>query len=225
MWGWSLETWEAIAYWTLLVGAILGGAAVALTAFSSWVTIKTSAIIQREADQKIAEAKERGDEAHEQASKADERAATASKQAEAARLEQEKIRKENLELSIALEKEQADRLKLEGKLASRHLTQEQRIAIIASLKAEGSRFIIVTTKLGDREAGQYADELIAALEEAGAFLTKNVAGTISPPIYGVIISPREDTFLSRALDAAKIPYTRQGGNLPGITVGLKPPAL
>jgi hypothetical protein len=82
MWGWPLEWWDSIAYWTLIAGAISGGLAVALTAFSSWITIKTSAIVQRDADEKIAIARARGDEAHEQASKADERAAAASAQAE-----------------------------------------------------------------------------------------------------------------------------------------------
>lgn len=225
MWRWPLEIWDAIAYWTLLVGAILGGIAVALTALSSWITIKTSAIVQREADQKITEAKTRGDEAHERASKADERAAAASAQAEAARLEQEKIRKENLELSIALEKEHADRLKLEGKLASRKLTPEQRNAIVETLRAEGGGLIISTKKIGDQEAGQYADQLISVFKEAGALVNESFSGSISPPIYGLNITPRSETYLSKALDAAKIPYSRGAGNLPSITIGLKPPAF
>jgi hypothetical protein len=90
MLGWALDTWDTIAYWTLLIGAILGGIGVALTAFSSWVTMKTSSIIQTQADQKIAEAKSHGEKAHEQA--------------KAAQLEQEKIKNENLQLSINLEK-------------------------------------------------------------------------------------------------------------------------
>jgi hypothetical protein len=227
MWGWPLEWWDSIAYWTLIAGAISGGLAVALTAFSSWITIKTSAIVQRDADEKIAIARARGDEAHEQASKADERAAAASAQAEAARLEQDKIRKENLELSISLEKEKSERLKLEGKLASRHLTKEQRRAIISSLNGEPGPIIIAVTKLGDREAGQYADEIIAALKEISAIhLIENFSGTISPPVYGVVVSPMSDSYLTRALDAAQIVYSRRGGSLfPATIIGLKPPTL
>jgi hypothetical protein len=225
MWKWTLETWDTIAYWTLVWGAILVGFGVALTAFSSLVTVKTSAIVQREADQKIVEAKARGEEAHEQASRADERAAAASAQAEAARLEQEKIRKENLELSISLQKEQDERLKLQGKLASRRLSKEQRDAIITSLRAETGSKLIVATKLGDREAGQFADDLISAFKEAEVFVTVNYSSSTSPPFYGVIIKPRDNTYLSRALDAAGVPYSRAAGNLTSISIGLKPPAL
>jgi hypothetical protein len=213
MWGWPLEFWDRIAYWTLVMGSTFAGVGIVLTGFSSFVSMATSTIVQKAADDRIAVARARSDEAH--------------SQAEQARAEQEKIRQENLNLSISLERERVERLKLEGKLASRHLSADQRAAIVATLKAVSGGKPISLTKLGDKEAGDYAEEIGSALAEGGAFISASFSGVISPPRYGLTITPREDTFLSRALDAAKVEYQRAGSPspLPSILVGLKPPAL
>ena len=221
------KVWWAneIRVWGTLATAAIGAVSFAATwAHSRWqadlnaVKEEIAAKERVESDERIAQAKARGDEAHAQAEGASAQAATA-------RLEQEKIRAENLQLSISLERERSERLKLEGKLASRKLTSEQRDAIIKALILDRGPIIITT--LGDQEAAQYGSDILSALIDAEVPLTRNSIGMMAPPRYGLVITPVHDTYLSKALDAAKIQYSRQVSNdsTPTILVGLKPPAL
>jgi hypothetical protein len=91
MWGWPLEFWDNVAFWTLVVGSVFAGIGVGLTAFSSLISLRTAAISQAQANQNIADARSRGEQAQADAAKANARAAEANQKAEEEKLARVKI--------------------------------------------------------------------------------------------------------------------------------------
>jgi hypothetical protein len=86
------------------------------------------------------------------------------------------------------------------------------------------------TKLGDLEAGQFADDLISLLTEAGWKLQTRMVGTFSPPVYGLQCQINEGSPAGKALALAlgELPtvHIESAPNMPivGVVfVGLKPP--
>jgi hypothetical protein len=142
-------------------------------------------------------------------------------------IEQESLKTQNLKLSIELEKARAAHLALEGKLASRVLSDVQTAAIIGSLRKR-EHFAVTVVRLGDKEANNFATSLIATLQAGGADVIVNNVGTFSSPPYGLLISPGQGIDqLVEALKTADLAY-RLGGNVgerTTLTVGLKPPSL
>ena len=139
----------------------------------------------------------------------------------------EELRNNNLQLSIELEKTKAEHLALEGKLASRTLTAEQKAAMIGALR--GHKPVAITVlRLGDQEANSYATSILTTLQAAGMNVAVSDAGVMSPSPYGHIVSPASGADeLAIALKAAYINF-RVGGNTGDhsmLIVGLKPPAL
>ena len=117
---------------------------------------------------------------------------------------------------------------LQDRLAWRALTQSQEEQLLAELRPfAGTRATIWT--LGDPEAGPLGDRLIAILEEAGWSLTRNFAGTMMPPVYGIRCECPASNEAANAFVRALASVNLSASIVPSdggldITVGLKPPA-
>jgi hypothetical protein len=73
-WGLSLEFWQGVFFWATILAAVAGGLSIASAFVSAVVGYQITDFVQRQADEKIADAKARGDEAGAEAAKASERA-------------------------------------------------------------------------------------------------------------------------------------------------------
>ncbi|MGL4264862.1 MAG: hypothetical protein ACRCV5_05075 [Afipia sp.] len=202
-----------IRIWAMVAAAL--GAVVTLGA--GYAQIRLQSVVSAKKDEALRQFQQ----------EATERTARLTADAEASRLEQDKIRKENLGLSIELEKAKAAHLALEGKIASRHLTKEQIAAITKALRDSDNPGPITVTTLGDKEAGDYGAEIVGAIRDSGKMLTINTVGVMAPPRYGLIVSPADkNNPLVIALNAAGVQFSLVGGTMfPSLFVGLKPPAL
>ena len=148
---------------------------------------------------------------------ATDRAASADERTKKMELRVEELKNENLEL--------------QRKVNPRFLTKSQQAALIGGLRPYSGQPIVIV-RLGDGEAGPYADEIISAFGEAGWIVQRNNIGTIAPPQYGIacsIIQPNAATdALIKAFKTAKIDLSVQqvppAQNRPevAILVGLKP---
>jgi hypothetical protein len=159
--------------------------------------------------------------------------ATAQSRERAANLEVRagELEKANLELSTTLERERTARARIEAGLASRHVRQEQKAALVAALN--GLNIAVVVSTYNNPEASAYADEVISALKEAG--VTVNEGSQIMTGggnLAGLLVEETADIRLINALflaglatqkmQSTKNPMLRTGEGLNAILVGLKP---
>ncbi len=127
------------------------------------------------------------------------------------------------------EKEKFARLKLEERFAWRRISSKDHDALVAALESHAGATVEVT-KLGDMEAGVFADDLIKTLRDSGWLVTVNFAGMMAPPPYGLQCSINENLpagkLLSVAFKSLPTAAIAPDPNLPvvaRILVGLKPP--
>jgi len=122
-------------------------------------------------------------------------------------------------------------LELQQRLAHRRISKSDHDRLVASLLPfRGS--VVRLTKLGDAEAAQYADDVLAILRDAGWSVQLSTSGVMSPPRYGLEYTVDASTPAGKALAVAlqKLPTVgvRAGALPPGVVgdvlVGLKPPA-
>jgi hypothetical protein len=99
----------------------------------------------------------------------------------------EELRKENLELHLAVEKERASRLRLEERLGPRHLRAEQRQTIRSALAAFQGQKVSIITYPGDPEIGAFAGEIRATLAAAGIPVTIAPALVFGKPQPGIAL--------------------------------------
>lgn len=130
----------------------------------------------------------------------------AAKEAEIARLNKEagearKAAGEAMERAAALEKqaeaERLARMKIEERLAWRRIGPKEHSVFVAALKPFAGSTVEIT-KLGDSEAGQFADDIIGILAEAGWTVQLNVVG-LTTPTYGLQCSIDEALPAGKAL--------------------------
>lgn len=116
-------------------------------------------------------------------------------------------------------------------LGPRVLTTEQRHAITATLHPYGGHRITIT-KLGDAEAGAFADQIIGVFTEAKWQIQRNFVGLMAPPVYGVMcrVSSRPDAAAKAAISsfqAANIRLAVESAEAEPdyieLFIGLKPP--
>jgi hypothetical protein len=69
MWGYSLEFWDGVFFWTAGVAAVAGAISVTSALVSAVVAYKVTDFVQREADKRISEANEGAAKANERAGK------------------------------------------------------------------------------------------------------------------------------------------------------------
>ncbi|MGH9491966.1 MAG: hypothetical protein ACRD2K_00565 [Terriglobales bacterium] len=109
-----------------------------------------------------------------------------------ARKEQEKLKQENLKLAIK-------HAALRKVLANRRLTASQAETLGRALSSfAGTRIILI--RLGDDEAGTFADDILRVFESAGWRVEVSRVGSLSPPRYGVILELPPEARGNAAID-------------------------
>jgi hypothetical protein len=159
------------------------------------------------------------------------RAASSEERAGALEKETARLTSGNLELATNLERERAARARIEAGLASRHVTAEQKSALVNALK--GVRLEVVISRYDVPETTAYANEIAAALIEAGQSIVEGsviISGGGNLP--GVLVEETADARLIGALIAArlvtqKLPSNknvlfRTGEGLNSLVIGNKP---
>jgi hypothetical protein len=209
----SIDAANALYAWGWRLS--LGGAIV--TALGVGILFLGTRVRDRAFDQNIATLRER----------------TASSEERSNALEKEtaRITASNLELATNLERERAARARIESGLASRHVTDEQKTALINALL--GVKMEIIISLYQNPEASAYASEVTAALTEAGQTVTQgstiiagggNLTGllveeTADPRLIGALIAAR---LVTQKLSSEKNVMFRTGEGLNVIVVGHKP---
>ncbi len=185
-----------------------------------------TALAQKEA----AEAKQIASGFERDISTANQRAAEANAKAEGFRLDIAKANERAAEAERIAEEEGLARIKIEERLASRRIGQKQHAELVAALRPYRGA-VVEVTKLGDFEAGQFADDILSVLAEAEWNVRLTVIGVYAPPRYGLTCVINDSTPAGKALVAAmrSLPTAavEAAPNLPvnaRVLVGLKPPA-
>jgi hypothetical protein len=218
MWGWPLDFWDDVAFWTLAIGSVFAGIGIALTGFSSFVSLRASAVAQLQAEEKIADARSRGEQAQTEAAKANARAAEANQKAE---------------------EEKLARLKIEERLADRKLNNEQLDTIARQVRDFAGQEYKITTFWDLREPLAFSNLIHAALQraqwhyvphgEGGSFLLGGVAGVAA------YVNPLADEVTKNAASAIvkalkaenvdaelKQQNTQEKSNVIYLNIGTKP---
>ena len=97
----------------------------------------------------------------------------------------EQLRKETLELQLALEKERAARVQLEQRSAGRRLTASQKQSIQSALASFIGTRLLLTTYAGDAESEAFASDIKATLEAAGLVVSMAPALVYGKPQHGI----------------------------------------
>jgi cell division protein FtsB len=120
-------------------------------------------------------------------------------------------------------------LELQERLAHRRIGPSQHAKLVALLQPFAGSTVTLT-KLGDSEAGAFADDIISVLTDARWHISLTIAGMISPPAYGLRCSINEQSQAGKALAMAMrgLPTAtiKSEPSLPiaaKLVVGLKPP--
>jgi hypothetical protein len=150
-----------------------------------------------------------------------------------ARAHHEQLRKETLELQLALEKERAARLQLEQRSGSRHISTNQKQTIQSELAAYRGQRASIITYAGDAESAAFAAEIKSALEADGIILTVAPALVYGKPQPGIslevgarrrqLATALAKAFVDAGVSSGPISATEQDEpDLLEITVGPKP---
>lgn len=147
--------------------------------------------------------------------------------------DRDRLKRENLELQIALDKTRAERPPLEPRAAPRHIAATQRHAIQAALASFRGQKVAIITHPGDPEIAAFASQIRATLQAAGMVVSLTPAlifGHTQPGIGLDVGSHRRQlaTALAKAFIDAGVtsgPITAMesdDADLLEITVGPKP---
>lgn len=139
-----------------------------------------------------------------------------------------------LELEASQQRERAakaehDLFELQQRLAWRRIGPREHSAFVATLKPFAGSTVEIT-KLGDFEAGQFADDIIRVFAETKWNVRLITIGIGSPPTYGLLCSINDGSSAGKALAAivgtlqtARIESAPKLPIVARIYVGLKPP--
>ena len=230
---------EALTRWEFRVWVIVGVfgfLAIALGFVAREIARYRGSIVQARFDEAIKQRDDKANAANEAADRARRDAESAHEGLAKSNAEIARLTADSSAVSRKVEDESQKRANAERALrelrqrqAPRRLSPDQRASIVAALlKARGEWLHVV--RLADAEAGRYADDLVAAFQEAGWNIRITSAGGIVPPPYGVIYTaggtaPLSAEALLAGLKAAGIAVAisdRPMGPGPGLLVGLKP---
>jgi len=174
--------WSTLAY--IVFVCLAAAASFLLALFAGRVTSAKDAELKRlqsTSAEAVAHAHAGAERAHAQAALA----YTEQRRLEAdmahARAHHEQLRKENLELQLAVEKERAARLQLEERLGPRHIGAAQRQTIQTELAGFQGQKVSIVTHPGDPEIGGFASEIQATLEAARIKVTMTPALVFGEP--------------------------------------------
>jgi hypothetical protein len=152
---------------------------------------------------------------------------------EHAKVHHEKVRKENLELQLAVETERTARLQTEERLAHRHIAAAQSQTMRAGLAGFQGQKVSIVIHPGDPEIAAFANGIKATLEAAGMAVTLAPALVFGKAQPGIVLEVGADrrqvaTALAKAFVDAGVcngPISAteaDDANLLEITVGPKP---
>lgn len=96
-----------------------------------------------------------------------------------------RLHKQNLALQLQVERERVARLRLEERLAPRHILPVQHNKIRAELAGFKGQTVSMIIHPGDPELSAFAGELKTALEDAGMLVTLNPALVFGKPQPGI----------------------------------------
>jgi hypothetical protein len=137
--------------------------------------------------------------AAERAGKAEERAGLANERASNNEKEAARLRREAARLSKLAEEERLGRVKIEEKLAPRHLTAEQQHNITTKLQRFAGQRINVFVYAGDAEITGIANEIINALGPSGGagwILNISSGNEASRAVPGILVEVRPEADVS-----------------------------
>ncbi|MCE0849380.1 hypothetical protein LU689_05560 [Pseudomonas asiatica] len=171
MWPFSAETTQSIYTYASIVTII---AALATAVCGALVYI-SSTFIGKETEMKIENARAVG--------------ALANESAQSANLKAERLRSENLQLSIALEKETQSRMKLEARLGQRTLSPVQIMEIKElNTKEAITGKVLIKAMLPQPEIIQYANILSETLSSSGIQTEVVQPGNMNWGMHGVSVA-------------------------------------
>ena len=104
-----------------------------------------------------------------------------------AKAHREQLRKENLELQLAVEKERTGRLQLEERLGGRHIGAGQRPRIQSALAGFEGQKVSIVTHPGDAEIAAFSRDIKATLDAAGLVVTMTPALVFGKPQAGIAL--------------------------------------
>jgi hypothetical protein len=87
---------------------------------------------------------------------------------------------------------------------------------------------IKVTQIGDKEASDFASDIIQAIQAAGIRVDLNLVGVMASPMYGLTVVDIASGALRVAFEGAGIEQVKYAPNtsaVPSIFVRLKPPAF
>lgn len=177
----------------------------------------------RQFDKRLTDAKLELGIQQERAANADSRVAGLEQDVANAKTEMAKqqTRAANAELAL---------LQLQTRLAHRRISPDEQAELAAKLRPYAGS-IVAVTKLGESEAAQFADDLVAVFHAAEWQVQLSNVGTVSPPRYGLACLVDESSPAGKALakilgdlPTANITSVKLNGAVAVIIVGLKPPA-
>jgi hypothetical protein len=211
--GYSIDFWDSFGS-KLLVAAVVAGIFAALASgVSSWISSAVTGRVQDIAGNRITVAEFNLQKSVEETARLG--AVVAEANARAA------------EANRIAETERLARVKIEAALAGRKLNPDQVSKLIVALAAVRPRIqAINVTRLGDREASEFAMDIIRAVLAAGINVAVSDVGVMAPPVYGLLVTDTADGLLKAALTEADIgpaTYADRSSATPSIFVGLKPP--
>lgn len=218
----KLEDWNTIFQFA---SAVLLGLTFAVGAGA----IITGYFLGKNQAERIAGTEHAAAEANKRAAEAGEGTAKALADAASANERAGKLELEASSQRARAAKAEHDLLVLQQRLASRRIGANEHSALVASLKPFAGSTVEIT-RLGDSEAGQFADDLIQVFTESGWNLRTRRTGMIAPPAYGLSCSVNEESAAGKAVAAAlrTLPtaHIQSSPNLAivaRVLVGLKPP--
>jgi len=238
---------DKAAYWVNLVYVASVGLTMATSVVVVYISYQRAALrdfelkkVQSQSEERVAAANQLAAEANQRVASSNAEAAKAESKAADASLAEAQIRKENLQLSIQLEREKQARLEIEQRIQQqaaavpdsqsappRVLTADHETALLAEMR-HFSKTQVTIIELSDPEAGGLARQIISVLEKAGWRVVVSRIGALTPPQYGLICVHRPaDTAAAALVNALRssnlIVYDR---NEPvdqfEVIVGLKP---
>lgn len=206
-WSNEVRIWGAVA--TVFLGII--------TCIAQYTQIRYSSIASKQKDEEFEHYK----------IDAQKEVANANKLASEARRDQEILRNENLKLQSAIDEQRAQQQRLHGAVASRQISEVQQARLFNSLQANGKFKELQVTQIGDAEASNYAQNIIAVIQGGGVKTHVSYVGIITPPVYGLLIKDLPDSWLASAFNSAGIDFELlpSWGQRPELIIGLKKPGL
>lgn len=156
MWDISLNTANTMYTW----GSLIATSAAVIAAIAGVAALWGAGVRDKHSDQQIETARATAESARESAAKIES--------------ETEKLKNQNLELKLDLEKERIKRLELERSVGPRSLSPQEIKSIKSSLLSLQKKTSVLIHCRPDEEVRSYANQIATCLSEAGVSVTAQI---------------------------------------------------